>query len=89
MPIMVFINDNGKLEYLDALIPFSNGWWNAVETADLNGDGFLEIIAGNHGLNSRFRASKERPLHMFVKDFDRNGTIEQIICQYEGDKLYL
>jgi len=25
---------------------------------------------------------------MYVKDFDRNGTTEQIICQYEGDKLY-
>jgi len=23
-----------------------------------------------------------------VKDFDRNGTTEQIICQYEDDKLY-
>jgi len=87
MPISIFINENGKFEYIDG-IPFSNGWWNAVETADLNGDGFTDIIAGNHGLNSRFKASVERPLHMYVKDFDRNGTTDQIICQYEDDKLY-
>lgn len=87
MPISIFINQNGKFEYIDG-IPFSNGWWNAVETADLNGDGFTDIIAGNHGLNSRFKASVERPLHMYVKDFDRNGTTDQIICQYEDDKLY-
>ena len=62
--------------------------WNVVETADLNGDGFPDIIAGNHGLNRRFKASEERPLHMYVKDFDRNGTTEQIICQYEDDRLY-
>ena len=59
-----------------------------MELADLNGDGFPDIIAGNHGLNSRFKTSPEKPLHMYVKDFDRNGITEQIICQYEGDKLF-
>ncbi len=88
MPITIFINQNGKFEYVDDLFPNSNGLWNAVETSDLNGDGFPDIIAGNHGLNTRFEASVNRPLHMYVKDFDRNGTTEQIICQYEDDKLY-
>lgn len=88
MPITVFINQDGEFRYDEKLLPNSGGWWNAIETADLNGDGFIDIIAGNHGLNSRFKASAEKPLHMFVKDFDRNGTTEQIICQYEGDKLY-
>lgn len=88
MPISIFINKNGKFEYIDGLIPNSNGWWNTIETADLNGDGFIDIIAGNHGLNSRFQASVERPLHMYVNDFDRNGITEQIICQYEDDKLF-
>jgi len=54
----------------------------------LNGDGFADIIAGNHGLNTRFTASVEKPLHMYVKDFDRNGTTEQVICQFEDDKLF-
>jgi len=88
MPISIFINEGGKFKYHNDIIPNSNGWWNTVETADLNGDGFIDIIAGNHGLNSRFKATTERPLQMYVKDFDRNGTTEQIICQYEGDKLY-
>jgi hypothetical protein len=48
----------------------------------------LDIIAGNHGLNSRFKASAEKPLVMYVKDFDRNGLTEQIICQYEGKNLF-
>lgn len=88
MPIMIFINDNGTFRYNENLFQNSNGWWNTVETADLNGDGFADIIAGNHGLNTRFKASEERPLYMYVKDFDRNGTTEQVICQFEDDKLY-
>jgi len=87
MPIAFFINDQGRYNRID-LMPQSNGWWNVLEIEDLNGDGRLDLILGNHGLNSRFKATEEKPLHMLVKDFDRNGTIEQIICQYEVDKLF-
>ena len=88
MPISIFLNQQGRFVLKKELIPNSNGWWNTVETADLNEDGHMDIIAGNHGLNSRFKASGERPLKMFVKDFDLNGIADQIICQFEGDKLY-
>jgi hypothetical protein len=83
-----FLNKNGKFEMNNDIFPNSRGWWNTVEIADLNNDGLKDVVAGNHGLNTRFRTSPEKPLHMFVKDFDRNGTTEQIICQYEGSKLY-
>jgi len=88
MPITVFLNKNGKFELSKTLFSNSSGWWNTIEVDDLNDDGIADIVAGNHGLNTRFKASVDRPLHMYVKDFDRNGTIEQIICQYEGDKLF-
>ena len=88
MPIAIFINENGNFTYQPDQIPNSHGWWNAVETADLNGDGLPDIIAANHGLNSRFRATPEKPLQMYVKDFDRNGLTDQIICQYEGEQLF-
>ena len=88
MPISVFINDQGSFTLDKELFKTSHGWWNAVEVADLNNDGFMDIVAGNHGLNSRFRASIDKPLQMYVKDFDRNGITEQIICQYEGENLY-
>ena len=56
-----------------------SGWWNAVHTADLNEDGRPDMVLGNHGLNSQFRASWECPVRMWVENFDGNGIIEQIL----------
>ena len=90
MPITIFINEAGK--FIDRTEQFglnkTNGWWNTIESADLDGDGDIDFVLGNHGLNSRFRASEDKPVCMYVNDFDKNGTVEQIICTYNGDKSY-
>lgn len=65
-----------------------HGWFNAVTSADLNGDGKQDLLLGNHGLNSRFRATPEEPVIMHVNDFDQNGKAEQIVSTYENGKAY-
>ncbi len=86
MPVTIMVNENGR--FSSTTLPNSSGWWNSVTHEDFNGDGLPELVLGNHGLNSRFKASTQFPLKMYVKDFDRNGTIEQLICQYEGENLF-
>lgn len=90
MPLKIFINENGRFrEEKDAFgSEKTDGWWNCLAAGDFNGDGKIDFIAGNHGLNSRFKASPEKPVEMYVSDFDLNGTVEQIICTYDGDKSY-
>jgi hypothetical protein len=89
MPLKLFINENGTFrESREAFGPATSGWWNCIATGDFDGDGDSDIVAGNHGLNSRFKASVERPVTMYVNDFDLNGSAEQIICVYEGDSSY-
>ena len=51
-------------------------------------DGDMDLVIGNHGLNSRFEASQEKPIRLYVKDFDLNGTPDPVICQFNGDKAY-
>ncbi len=90
MPLKIFINENGRFQenkkaFGDEKI---DGWWNCLAAADFDGDGDVDIVAGNHGLNSRFKASPEKPVSMYVNDFDLNGRAEQIICVYDGDKSY-
>ncbi|MCP9237653.1 VCBS repeat-containing protein [Lewinella sp. JB7] len=66
-------------------IPGTTGLWHALAVADFDGDGTPDLAAGNHGLNSRLRASADRPLRMYINDFDGNGKAEQIVTRYAED----
>jgi hypothetical protein len=90
MPVKIFINDHGIFKDESERFGLSNteGWWHTIIAKDLNGDGKVDFILGNHGLNSHFKASATKPVTMYVNDFDLNGSIEQIICAYNGDKSY-
>jgi len=90
MPITVFLNrGNGRLERSNIRgFEKSNGWWNRIVAGDFTGDGRVDFVVGNLGLNTRFRASETGPLTMYVKDFDGNGFMEQIIAGYSGGRSY-
>ena len=90
MPLKIFINEKGIFkESKDAFGNLNtSGWWNCLTAADVDKDGDIDFIAGNHGLNSRFKASEAKPVSMYVNDFDLNGSVEQIICTYDGDVSY-
>jgi enediyne biosynthesis protein E4 len=68
-------------------LEYSAGWINTLEIADVNGDGRLDILTGNLGLNSKLTASQERPVWLYHHDFDGNGQADPLIFHYMGDKL--
>jgi len=89
MPIKIFKNKQGKGFEKEMDIENSSGWWNTIEAADVDNDGDMDFVLGNLGNNSRITASKELPAELYVSDFDKNGTIEQIInCAGEDGKLH-
>jgi len=90
MPVKVFINNNNAFtdESEKYKLVDTEGWWHTITAKDLNGDGKTDFILGNNGLNSRFKASPAEPVTMYVNDFDLNGSVEQIICSYNGNKSY-
>jgi hypothetical protein len=90
MPVKVFINNNG--DFTDGSDQYglknTEGWWHTIIARDLNGDGNVDFVLGNHGLNTFFKASESKPVTMYVNDFDLNGSVEQIICSFNGEKSY-
>jgi hypothetical protein len=86
MPLKIFMNDHGKFKETD--IPNSTGLWQSLCVADVNGDGHPDILAGNWGHNSKLWAGKDGPLKLYVKDFDRNGRTDQVLCYTVKGKEY-
>jgi hypothetical protein len=66
----------------------TSGWWNCIRAADVDGDGDMDLIGGNLGLNSILKASVKEPVEMYLNDFDDNGSLDQIICSYQDGISY-
>lgn len=86
MPVKIFLNNKGRFTASD--IAASTGLWQTVCIADVNADGFTDILAGNWGHNTKLFAGKNGPLKLYVKDFDRNGSVEQVMCYTVDGKEY-
>ncbi len=78
MALKLFMNNKGR--FITADIPSSTGLWQSLYVADVNGDGYTDILAGNWGHNTKLFAGKDGPLKLYVKDFDKNGSVEQIMA---------
>lgn len=84
MPITVWINTGTGFENRtkDFNLNGTEGWWQSLQVEDLDGDGDLDVVAGNLGLNSKFKASATEPVEVFAADFDNSKTMDAILSTY-------
>ncbi|WP_286755098.1 CRTAC1 family protein [Roseivirga sp. UBA838] len=90
MPLMIFEVANGIIKPRASISGLEDyvGWWNTIEVLDVEGDGDMDIIAGNLGLNSRYKASATEPLSAYASDFDGNGTLDAVLTYYNQGREY-
>lgn len=90
MPVSVFENDKGKLEEQTAAYGLgrTEGWWCRLAAIDVDGNGDTDIVAGNLGINTQFRAEASTPLTITYGDFDGDGVMDPLLCYYNGGKSY-
>lgn len=93
MPVQVFKNQNGQWHSwdfrVDAKKNRTEGWWQHVSAADLDGDGDQDLLLGNMGLNSKLTTSETQPLRLYSKDFDHNGAVDPLVSCFIQGKEYL
>ncbi len=90
MPITIFKNKKGKLvnDTRATGLAQTKGWWTTLHVADINGDGWPDLLAGNWGENSKLHASAAYPLEMFAGDPDHNGSPDQLLAIEKNGQYY-
>lgn len=86
-PLRIFRNSAGRFTTWNAAVTAAGGsastlnqwtgWWTSVAAGDFDGDGRLDIAAGNWGLNTLYGSpTPGRPVTMYYGDFDSNGSMD-------------
>ncbi|WP_299257898.1 VCBS repeat-containing protein [uncultured Aquimarina sp.] len=83
----VYINQLGKLQEIEELNSLK-GLWQSIATYDIDNDGDQDIMLGNWGLNTKFKATSIAPIRMYYADFDKNGKKETILAYPIDQKYY-
>ncbi|MCA0396552.1 MAG: VCBS repeat-containing protein [Bacteroidetes bacterium] len=78
----VTLLENKKGQFSVRALSKEKGWWNLAKAIDVDGDGDLDIVAGNTGENFRLKPTENEPVRLYYNDFDGNGRKEQIVTYY-------
>ncbi|HEV8271001.1 MAG TPA: FG-GAP-like repeat-containing protein [Chitinophagaceae bacterium] len=77
----IFSYTNGKMNEIGTSMNDMFGWWQSVNTADLDGDGDNDLVFGNYGNNFYLRPDKMHPVKLWINDFDKNGVADKIFSR--------
>lgn len=86
MPLTILYSNQGdfiKPKEIKAY-PNTRGLWNTLAIFDLDNDGDKDIVCGNEGLNNFYSTE----MVLFINDFDKNGTAEQLFCYRENGNYF-
>lgn len=89
MPVTVFDLVDGHYQNITDQKGLSKtvGWWNTIELYQ-DVDGKQQFVLGNLGLNNKFHPTIERPFHVYMNDFDDNGTNDIVLAKTQDEILY-
>ena len=89
-PVRIFLNDSGR--FTDATqssgLSSMTGWWTSIAAGDFDGDGRMDLAAGNWGLNTPYALHAPSPLRAYYGDWNGDGALEMIEAWSDGEQWY-
>lgn len=84
--IRVFRMESGHLkENTHALgLDVWTGWWSGIAAGDFDGDGRMDLVAANWGLNSPYQACPEHPARLYFGEFSDRGGLDLVESEFDG-----
>jgi enediyne biosynthesis protein E4 len=76
--IRLFRNDSGVFQEITEALGLASlsGWWTSIAAGDFNGDGKVDVAAGNWGLNTPYSLYSGTPLRVYYGDWNANGAVD-------------
>ena len=87
-PVKLFRNSNGRLVDQTSGISAHTGWWNGIAARDLDGDGDIDYVVTNFGLNTKYHGSMKTPALLYYGDFEGTGRMRLVEAEYEDGHLF-
>lgn len=89
-PILFYSNIDGKFVNTtqDSGLDNTEGWWSSIAQSDLDGDGDMDFVLGNLGLNYKYKATANEPFEVYADDFDNNNRKDIVLSYYNFGKLF-
>jgi hypothetical protein len=83
---IIYAFEKGKMVEQVSNLNDMHGWWQSIHMADIDGDGFQDLIIGNMGENGYLKPSASAPVKLWINDFDGNESIDKILTRTVNGK---
>jgi len=83
---VIYAFEKGKMVEQVSNLKDMHGWWQSIHMADIDGDGFEDLIMGNMGENGYLKPSASAPVKLWINDFDGNESLDKILTRTVNGK---